>query len=467
MVVSPAATIPGMLSPERLAALMDGRIEGEGDRRTPLAGLCSDSRAVAEGGGFVALPGEESDGHRFVAAAASAGARLAVVREGWSPDGAAPPLLLRVPDTAAALRRACRARLDEIGATVVGVTGSVGKTTAKELCALALGSRRVAKTPGNLNTWTQIPLATLDLPDGVEVYVVEMAMSARGEIADLATFTRPGIGLFLNVGLAHIGLLGSQEAIADAKAELLDALPADGSAILNADDPLVRSVAGRSRAPIRWFGTGEDAQWRAADVELEGLRGSRLRVVTPQGDGELRLSVPGHHVVVDAVAAIAVAAACGVGLGDAIDGVAAFRAPEHRGEVVAGREGSLLYDDSYNSSPTSLEAALRVLAETPGGRRVAVVGDMLELGDEAPALHRDAGRVAAAACTDLVAVGDLASQVADGAVEAGLDRSAISVVADADEAARAVAPLLGDGTVVLVKASHGLHLERVVEALRA
>jgi UDP-N-acetylmuramoyl-tripeptide--D-alanyl-D-alanine ligase len=455
-----------VLRASHLATLFGGRLEGDAPHAAPIPALRSDSREIEPGDGFVALPGEQADGHAWVAEAARRGAALAVVRRGFVPDGPVPPLLLLVEDTAAALRHACSARLDEIRCRVIGVTGSVGKTTAKEMCAAALGPA-AAKTPGNLNTWTQIPLAVLALDEATPFFVCEMGMSARGEIADLTGFTNPSVGLLLNIGLAHVGLLGSQEAIAEAKAELLDALPRQGHAVLNGDDPWVRRVASHSVAPIAWFGIdSEDASWRGGDLVLDGLRGSRTRINGPDGAADLTLRLPGRHAVVDAIAAVAVAGVCGVSTADAVGRLDGFEAPEHRGRVLTARNGATIVDDSYNCSPTSLEAALAVLGETRAARRVALIGDMLELGDQTDAAHLEAGRHAGRVATDVIAVGDNAKTIAAGASET-LDADRVRIADDAGAAASVAAPLLDADTVVLVKASHGLHLERVVAELTA
>jgi UDP-N-acetylmuramoyl-tripeptide--D-alanyl-D-alanine ligase len=453
-----------LLTPADLARLVAGRLEGAGEPSAPLASIETDSRKVRPGAAFVALPGERMDGHAYVAAAAAAGAALAVVAEGRELCGAQPPLLLRVPDTAAALRRACRARLDELGCTVVGVTGSVGKTTAKELCALALDGLAAA-TPGNLNTWTGIPLSVLALIPPVGVFVAEMAMSARGEIRDLCGFTRPRTGVLLNVGLSHVELLGSLAAIAEAKAELLESLPADGAAVCNADDPEVRRVAARSPAPVTWFGLDSAAEYRAVDVVDAGLEGMRCRLVGPDGSAPLRLRVPGLHTVRNACAAAAVAGRHGVGIAETAERLAAFEAPPQRGVVSRGVEGAMILDDSYNASPASVAAALAVLAGSGAARRLAVLGDMLELGDHAADAHAEAGRQAARAATALIAVGEHAPLMVEAAVEAGMPRESATVAGDVDEAARLARAQCATGTVVLVKASHGVALERVVEQL--
>jgi len=459
-------TISAMrLTPADLARLFSGRLEGAGEPSAPLAAIETDSRNVRPGGAFVALTGERLDGHVYVGAAAAAGAALAVVAAGRElPDGH-PPLLLRVDDTAAALRRACRARLDELGCAVVGVTGSVGKTSAKELCALALGGRDAAATPGNLNTWTGIPISVLGLTPPVGVFVAEMAMSAPGEIRDLCSFARPRTGVLLNVGLAHVELLGSLAAIADAKAELLESLPADGAAVCNADDPEVRRVAARSPAPVTWFGIDAPADYRAVDVVDGGLEGVRCRLVGPDGSAPLRLRVPGLHTVRNACAAAAVAGRHGVGIAEAAERLAAFEAPPQRGVVRRGAEGAVIVDDSYNASPASVAAALAVLAGSGAARRLAVLGDMLELGDHAADAHAEAGRQAARAATALIAVGEHAALMVEAAVAAGMPADCARVAGDVDEAARLARAQCDPGTVVLVKASHGVALERVVERL--
>jgi UDP-N-acetylmuramoyl-tripeptide--D-alanyl-D-alanine ligase len=461
-------TMGAMHSPSDLARLFGGRLEGSGDRTLPLAALCSDSREVVADGGFVALRGEADDGHRFVGAATAAGAALAVVDEGWTaPPEGAPPLLLRVPDTAAALRAACERRLAELGCQVVGITGSVGKTTAKELCAHVLqGNVAVARTPGNLNTWTGIPLSVLALQPPLDAFVCEMAMMAPGEIRDLTSLTHPRVGVLLNVGLTHIELLGSREAIADAKAELLDSLPSDGRAVCNADDENVVRVADRSAAPVTWFGAqSRDAQFRAADVRGEGIDGTRFTLIGPDGAAPTRLCVPGTHLVADALAAAAVAAGFGIGVAEVAARLPSFEAPPQRGRVLAGLHGARIYDDSYNSSPASLSAALETLGATKAKRRVALIGDMLELGRHTAMAHRQAGRLATRTATTLIAVGEHANTTVAAALAAGMEPEEAFAARSVDEAIRLARARCDPDTAVLVKASHGMALERVVEAL--
>jgi len=324
----------------------------------------------------------------------------------------------------------------------------------------------VARTPGNLNTWTGIPLSVLALEPPVEAFVCEMAMMARGEIHDLTTFTHPRTGVLLNIGLTHIELLGSQEAIADAKAELLDALPAEGLAVCNADDEQVARVAARSAAPVAWFGLESAAvQFRAADVRGEGIDGTSFTLVGPDGASPARLRVPGTHVVVDALAAAAVASRFGIGVAGVAARLESFEAPPQRGRVLAGWNGARIYDDSYNSSPASLSAALETLGATRAKRRVALIGDMLELGPHTAMAHRQAGRLATRTATTLIAVGEHANTTVAAALAAGMQPDEAFAARSVEEAIRVARERCDADTAVLVKASHGMALERVVEAL--
>jgi UDP-N-acetylmuramoyl-tripeptide--D-alanyl-D-alanine ligase len=465
-----------MPTPQHLARLFGGRLEVGGragsEETIAITSVVTDSRSAGPSTAFVAVRGENDDGHRFVADAARRQAPLAVVEEAWvaSDEEPSPALIVRVDDTAAALRRACRARLDELECRVAGITGSVGKTTAKEMTAHVLGDG-VARTPGNLNTWTGVPCSVLSMEGEPDILVAEMAMSAPGEIADLAVMTRPQVGVLLNVGVSHIELLGSQEAIGDAKAELLEALPRDGVAVLNADDPQVVRLSSRTRARVWWYGLGdgiEEPAIRARAVNVRGLRGTDFLLTTWKGEWvRVTLGAAGAHLVSAACAAAAVGTWFGVPLQDIAARLATWTAPEQRGRLLTGPRGAVLYDDSYNSAPASLAASLEVLRLSGSERRVAVVGDMLELGDLTTAAHDDAGRRIAAAATDAVLVGDQAGRMAMAAVSAGLSADCVYVAGDADEAARLAEVLCDERTTILVKASHGLHLERTVARLLA
>lgn len=467
----PGTMAPMHLSSLDLARLCGARIEGDpADVEVPLAGITTDSREVVAGGAFVAVPGEHMDGHGFVAQAIEGGATCALVDGAWAADGGAPRVVLRVDDTAAALRTACAARLAQLEATVIGITGSVGKTTAKEMVAHVLsGSMPTARTAGNLNTWTGIPLSVLRHDGPAAAFVVEMGMSARGEIADYCSFTHPRIGVLLNVGVSHIELLGSREAIADAKAELLTALPAAGVAVCNADDALVRDAVRRHhlRARVIWYGLDSSADVTASDVVPLGLLGTRFRLAAGGHEVDVHLSVPGRHLVSTACAAAAVALELGCSLTEVAARLHDVAPVAQRGTLRRGRRGARIIDDSYNSAPASLSAALDVLATSGSSERVAVIGDMLELGDQSNAAHDAAGREVARAATLLVAVGAQAQRLVDAAVAGGLPAERALVAADTAAAAALALAACSPAATVLVKASHGLHLERVVERLVA
>ena len=360
-----------------------------------------------------------------------------------------------VANTRQALGRFTRARLLSQRVKVVGVTGSAGKTTTKEMLAAVLQRRaKVLKTEGNLNTYTGLPMTLAHLEPGDEVFVAEYAMSAVGEIAELARMAPPDIAVVLNVGLAHVGLLGSIEAIAAAKTELVKSLTDGGTAVLNADDERVAAMARATRARVLTFGIEKAADVRAEGLVAHGVAGSDFELHLPGSPlASVRLSVPGSRAVSNALAAAAAGYVLGVPANDIVEALAGMSSLPGRMALRQGRSGSLIIDDTYNSSPAAARAALDVLLSEPGRRHLAVLGDMLELGDAgARELHREVGR-GAAGVDLLVAVGEHAPDMAAGALEAGLawDRMARPPNARGGRDGR-WSPTL-EGAVVLVKAS--------------
>ena len=428
--------------------------------------LVTDSRQAGRGALFVALAGDAMDGHDFIAAAVDAGASALLCQQ--APAGVRTPRVI-VPDTREALVAFSRNRLASCGVRVVGVTGSAGKTTTKEMIAAVLQRRaKVLKTEGNLNTYTGLPMTLAHLEPDHEVFVAEYGMSALGEIAFLARMAPPDIAVVLNVGMAHLGLLGSIEQIAAAKRELVEALPGSGIAVLNDDDPRVAAMAAAVSGrvvhySVRDRGAGADgAGYFATGIRLRGLAGTTFTLQAPSGAVEVTLAVPGLHTVSNAVAAAAVGDLTGVPLADIAAALADFRPVSGRMNVRPGRLGSLVIDDAYNASPGSMEASLQVLGSEAGRTRIAVLGDMLELGDEAPGAHRRVGRTAVAAADLLVALGEHAGVLVDAAREAGMAPDRAIAVSDVDAAVAAVEPHLA-GALVLVKASRGMALDRVVD----
>jgi UDP-N-acetylmuramoyl-tripeptide--D-alanyl-D-alanine ligase len=436
---------------------------------TGFAGASVDSRQVLPGSLFVALPGERTDGQRFVGEAVSAGAAAVLVSR---PPGArlerdAAVVEVTSPlDAFQELAAWWRSRFD---VRVVGITGSTGKTLAKEVVADVLSRGfRVLRNRGNLNSETGLPMTLLELDGSHDIAVLEMSMYTVGEIARLAEIARPEVGVVLAVNPTHLERAGSIERIAQAKSELPQALPSDGLAVLNADDPRVADMRGVTAAEVRTFGLGAAADVRATEVQSHGVAGTEFVLSAPWGTRRMRSGTPGRHLVPHALAAAAVAERFGVPLDEVAAALAAGSSAEHRMAITETGSGATLVDDTYNASPVSVRAALDFVAETPvpvGRRRLAVLGDMLELGPEEERLHREIGVAAAEGLDGLVAVGPRGRWIAEAALAAGL--RVVSTAEDADQASavveRDLAPGVGD--LLLVKGSRGVELDRLVDAL--
>jgi UDP-N-acetylmuramoyl-tripeptide--D-alanyl-D-alanine ligase len=452
------------LTADDLVRLTGGRLLVRSDRS--IRGAAVDSRVVEPGQVFVALPGEHVDGHAYVDQAIGRGAAAVLVsRPIADPSSIGDVTVVRVADTLAALgalAKGWRLRFDPL---VVGITGSIAKTSTKEAVAAVLATRfRTLRNEGNLNNEIGLPLTVLRLGPEHEAAVLEMGMYVGGEIAELARIGRPRIGVVTAVQPVHLSRIGSLAAIEAAKGELVEALPRDGTAVLNADDRIVRRMAARTVARVVKYGFADDAEVRGENVTSAGLDGMRF---TLRINGERRpAAIPalGRLSVHNALAAAAVGRAAGLTTDEIVTGLAGGWAAEHRVAVV--RLGSIaVIDDTYNASPGSVTAALDLLAGLPG-RRVAVLGEMLELGEGSDDGHRAVGKAAARTVDWLVVVGRGAAGIALGATEAGLDPARIVQVLDPDAALVALVPRLRPGDVVLVKASRGIALESIVDGLR-
>jgi UDP-N-acetylmuramoyl-tripeptide--D-alanyl-D-alanine ligase len=453
-----------VLRPDDLVALTGGRLVARSDR--PVRGAAVDSRLVRPGSLFVALPGARTDGHAHLPEAVRRGAAAVLVtRPPADPDALGDVTVIRVADGIAALGAVAsgwRARFDPL---VVGVTGSIAKTSTKEAVATVLATNGpTLKTEGNQNNEIGLPLTVLRLAPEHRAAVLEMGMYVGGEIADLAAIGRPSIGIVTAVQPVHLSRIGSLAAVERAKGELLEALPPDGRAILNADDPIVTRMDQRTVARTMRYGFDETADVRAEAVETLGFEGMRFRLVTPVGVREVTIPVPGRLSVHNALAAAAVGVVAALDLDAIVGGLRAGWQAPHRTDVVRLR-GATLIDDSYNASPGSVIAALELLAGLPG-RRVAVLGEMLELGGGHEDGHVAVGEAAASVAELLIVVGADARGIAEGAVAAGLAEDRILLVPDADAALDALRPRLRDGDTVLVKASRGIGLDTIVDALR-
>lgn len=429
-----------------------------------------DSRAIEPGDLFVAIRGEVHDGHRFVPAAAAQGARAAIIRRGRAGELAAtvPELILiEVDDTLTALGDLAAHWRRKFPIPIVGITGSVGKSSTKELTAGLLGTRlRVLKSPKSYNNEFGLPLSVLLLGPETDVAVLEMGTFGPGELASLAAIARPTIAVVTNVGHTHLERMGSQDGIARAKGELVAALPPDGTAILNGDDPRVAAMATLTAARALTYGRGEGCDLRASDLVDHGLDGLSFTI---HWRGECRAldraPLLGAHSVYTALAA----AATGLILGLTLDEVATGLGQAHEATrllVVPGVNGSTIIDDSYNAAPVSALAALGILARTPARRRLAVLGDMLELGGYEEEAHRIVGREVARVADGLLTIGARARIIADEAVARGLAPDRIGQFERKEDVIVALKAELREGDAVLIKGSRGLALEDVVAALR-
>lgn len=419
--------------------------------------ITNDGRTARPGALFLALEAER-DGHEFIAQARANGAVGVLARKvvGMRPEPGFAYVV--VEDPIAALQSAAAARRDELDVGVVGIAGSVGKTTAKEAIAQVLRRRyHLLASPGNFNNEIGLSITIFELTDQHERAVLEMGAYAVGEIAQLCRIAQPQVGVITTIGPTHLESFGSIDAIEQAKGELVESLPETGLAILNGDDQRVRRMAARASCPIAWYGLGEHNIVRAVEVETRGLDGIAFTLLYPGGDVRVESPLIGRHAVYPCLAAAAVAFAEDMPENDVATALAEPPA-RLRLKPLPGRNGSTILDDSYNAAPISMAAALDVLAEHES-RRVAVLGDMLELGDAEQEAHRSVGRRAAASADVLYAVGRRARLIGEEAELAGLRD-----VHYADDA-MAVTYEPAPGDLVLVKASRGMKLERVVQRL--
>jgi UDP-N-acetylmuramoyl-tripeptide--D-alanyl-D-alanine ligase len=454
------------LSLGEVAGIVDGTLH-DADPATVVTGSVEyDSRQVGPGGLFVAIDGEHADGHDFTGAAAAAGAVASLVTrpvEGPSIEIADPLEAL------AALASAVIRRLPDV--TVIGVTGSAGKTSTKDLLAhlLAAAGPTVAP-PGSFNNELGHPYTVLRATPQTRFLVLEKSARGIGHIRYLTDIAPPRIGAVLNVGSAHLGEFGSREAIARAKGELVEALPAGGVAVLNADDPLVLEMAGRTAARVVTFGAAPAADVRASDVRLDELGRPRFRLDAPDGTASVALRLVGAHQVSNALAAAAVALECGLLLDEVAARLeSATPVSRWRMELTEHADGTVVINDAYNANPESMRAALQTLATiggAHGGRTFAVLGVMAELGAAAPAAHEAIGREAARLGIDrVVAVGEEARAICAGTTLEGSWTGAATWLPDAAAAVDLLRAELHAGDAVLVKASRAASLERVALAI--
>ena len=455
------------LSLAELATLAGGRLDGGADPDVVISGpVVVDSREVVSGGLFVAINGERVDGHDFADAAVAAGA-VAVLAE--RPVGV--PAIV-VADSVIALGALARSVVDRLDqAVVVAVTGSSGKTSTKDLLSQVLAARGpLVAPPGSYNTEIGVPLTVLAADSSTRTLVLEMGARGLGHIARLCRIAPPFVGVVLNVGSAHVGEFGDREAIARAKAELVEALPAGGTAVLNGDDPAVRRMADQTQARVLMFGASVHAELRAQDIVFDAAGHPSFTLVAPDGTAAVALNVVGEHQVANALATAAVAHVLGLGVAVVAAELGKARAISRwRMEVTERPDGITVVNDAYNANPDSMRAALKALVAMAGERRTwAVLGEMRELGDASADDHDALGRLAVRLDVNrLVAVGPAARAIHLGAAHEGSWADEAAWVPDIEAALDLLREQLRPGDVVLVKASRAAGLERLAEALVA
>jgi len=451
-----------------------------GNSELEVSGCLIDSRQAKGGEMFFALPGEHVDGHDFIEVAWEKGAVLVIAEEarfkGTEKRQSVPEdkALLLVKSVFTTLQELAKAWRSELGAKVVAVTGSNGKTTTKDMIGAVLSQRfQVYYNKGNHNNELGLPLTVLNAPLGTEILVLEMGMRGLGEIKALCDIAKPDVGVITNIGTTHLELLLTQARIAEAKWELIEALPAEGIAIINADDSFSVQKAKKDRHSIRFYGLDgafEDPDFKGAQLRPWGALGTTFDVNYRGEKTTVNLPLPGKHNVMDALAALAVGKVLGVSLAEGCAGLGKLELSKMRLEVRYGIFGATLINDVYNANPTSMQASLQVLKERAGGNKtLAILGEMYELGTSAESGHREVGEaLAELGVSELITVGKLAEEIAQGARLAGYAEEHIKVTMTREEAvtkAKELLTLFGPGIWVLIKGSRGMKMEEITAQL--
>ncbi|PYK86753.1 MAG: UDP-N-acetylmuramoyl-tripeptide--D-alanyl-D-alanine ligase [Verrucomicrobia bacterium] len=448
------------LSIFQIAEFASASVSG-GNGNVSIDKISTDSRTLKHGELFVALRGENFDGHKFVEAAVKTGAVGAIVDLGWKgkvPDNFT---VIRVEDTLQAYQTVAANYRKSLPLRVLAITGSNGKTSTKDFAAAVLGRRfRVTKTQGNFNNHVGLPRTMLEATSQDEVAVWEIGMNHPGEVAALAKIAAPDAALITNIGIAHIEFMGSREAIAAEKGALAEAIGPQGSIILNADDPFSKNIAARTHAKVIFAGTTAGTI-RAGEI-TQSAHGSDFTILEGAHRCRAQLPVPGLHMVQNAMLAVAAGRLFGLSLEEAAAGLVA--APLAKARLQIRQIGGVQFiDDSYNANPDSMKAALRTLVELDAdGKRIAVLGEMRELGKESARGHREVGETAAELGVDqLIAIGDMGAAIAEAAQQAGLEKTA--AVGSISEAAEMLTEITAPGDLVLIKGSRTARTERVLE----
>jgi UDP-N-acetylmuramoyl-tripeptide--D-alanyl-D-alanine ligase len=456
------------LTLDEISMAVDGKLDGNG--AVKVKGYSIDSRTINAGELFVAIKGPKFDGHAFVSQVLEKKAAAVVVDQSWQASGPLPGALIRVRSTIDALQDLARNVRRRWGVPIIGVTGSAGKTTTKEMIAAVLSKKfTVLRTVGNLNNEFGLPLCLLRAEKYQTIGVLEMGMSAKGEIRKLATIAEPNQGVVTNVNPVHLEFFKSVDEIAEAKAELIEGLVEPAIAYLNNDDSRVRGMARKFTGRIVTYGMKSVAAFKVQQVQDLGLNGTAFTVHHGRREVNFVLPLLGQHNVINALAAIAVGVTNEVSWEEAGEAISEMKPEKMRGVVVKFREGFTVIDDSYNSNPRALTEMIRFTGKLQGfQRKIIVAGEMLELGSEGPELHKGCGREAARSGAELiVGVQGMAKEILDGARETGMDVSRLRFVRDSIDAGDLLARTVRKGDVVLLKGSRGVKLEQALNTLRA
>ena len=455
------------MSIQEIIQAVGGRLLGEAPQPDfQVERVETDSRTIHPGSLFIPLVGERFDGHAYINSALEGGAAGCLTqreRESYLPG----KFYIKVESTQRALRDLAKHYKSKFNIPIVALTGSVGKTTTKDMVAAVLGERfRVLKTEGNLNNDVGVPMTLLRLNHTHEIAVLELGMNHPGEIDYLSQLVEPDVALITNIGDSHIEFFGSRENILKAKSEIFHHTKPDCFAVLNGDDPLLRTLEGQIPYPIMWCGKGENCQYRAADIESDRRSRMTCQVYTPQRCCQVHIPALGEHMVYPTLMAMAVGEHFGLSEQELTDGVLHFAPTKMRMAILHRQDGITILNDTYNANPQSMRAAVEVLANTKGDYKVAVLGDMFELGPLAPALHAGVGEFLGKAGVDcLVAVGDLAKHIYDAAQSAPVPECYYCPTKA--EALKVLDGVVKPNATILVKASRGMAFEDLVEYLKS
>lgn len=448
----------------QLAAMVGGEVIQGGDVVT--SSIVIDSREVKPDSAFFAIVGERLDGHQFLEQALATG-RGAIVSAvpAEIPAGKG---VVRVDDTTVALQKLATAIRERGDFLLIGITGSAGKTTTKEMIAALIATeRRTFKSWGNFNNLIGAPLCVDNTPDDAEVVVSEMGMNHKGEIAQIAGWTRPDIGVYTNIGPVHIEFFGTVEKIAEAKRELLENLREGGTVVVNNDNEHVVNISRDYAGPKVTYGIDHEADYRGTNIRERGLLGTHFTLTAEGDQREFELVLPGRHNLENLLAAIATARAVGISWDGIARGVSQVQPAYHRGVIIPWR-GAQLYDDTYNSNPYALARTLELMTQADvSGRRIAVIGDMLELGEKELQYHHESGKAIPKSIDFVIGVGVRSRALLDGAREAGFAEGSLRHFADAEAAGAFLRAFVEEGDLVLLKGSRGVGLDKAVALLES